>query len=150
MSLASDTRALCEAVNDVDRLQLEGDDRDFIALAMIRDCRQTLAHVERELEQKLAGRMDEKRHVIENVGTFERRAKKNRTAWDTDDLLRAVLDTRLVDTETGELSEETPLEKVLQVWNLGAPRVTVLRERGLDADQFCRAEPAGYSIQIIT
>lgn len=150
MSLATDTRALIEAVNDVDRLHLEGDDRDFIALAMIRDCRTTLAHVERELEQKLAGRMEAKRHVIENVGTFEKRTKKNRTQWDTEDLLRAVLDTRLVDTETGEVVDETPLDKVLQVWNLGVPRVTVLRERGLDADQFCRAEPAGYSIQIIT
>ena len=149
MSLATDARALVEAVNDVDRLHLEGDDRDFVALAMIRDCRSTLAHVERELEQKLAGRMGEKRHTIEGVATFEKRAKKARTAWDTEDLLRAVLDTRLVDTETGELIEETPLDKVLKVWNLGSPRVTVLRDRGLQADEFCKAEDAGFSIQII-
>ena len=148
MSLATDVRALIEAVNDVDRLLIEGDDRDFIALAMIRDARASLMYAERELEQKLAARMDDKRHVIEGVGTFERRVKKARTQWDNDDLLRAVLDTRLCD-EDGVVIEETPIDKVLKVWNLGAPRVTALRERGIEADEFCKAENAGFSIQII-
>ena len=148
MSLATDVRALCEAVNDVDRLLLEGDDRDFLALAMIRDARASLMYAERELEQKLAARMDDKRHVIEGVGTFERRQKKARTQWDTDDLLRAVLDTRLCD-EDGVIIEETPVERLLHVWNLGAPRLTALRDRQIDPDEFCHAEPAGFSIQII-
>lgn len=150
MSLATDVRALVEACNDVDRLHLEPDlDRNLICLAMIRDARQTLMYAERELENKLASQMDEKRVVVDGVATFERRKKKTRTAWDTDDLLRAVLDTRVVNEETGEIADETPLDKVLATWNLGAPRVTVLKARGLDADQFCHAEPAGYSIQIL-
>lgn len=150
MSLATDTRALIEAVNDVDRLHLEGDDRDFVALAMIRDCRTTLAHVERELEQKLAGRMCDKRHVIENVGTFERRKRVNRTQWDQEALRSAVLDSRLFDKDTGEIVEETPLERILHVYNLPAPRITALRERGIDPDQFACVEDAGFQIQIIT
>lgn len=149
MALATDVRALVEAVNDVDRLHLEEDNRDFVCLAMIRDARQTLTHIEHELEQKLAARMEDKRIVVDGVATFERRAKKARTKWDTEDLVRAVLDTRIVNTETGEIADETPLDKVLRVWNLGAPRVTVLRDRGLDPDEFCHSEDAGYSIQII-
>lgn len=63
-----------------------------------------------------------------------------RTGWDHDALLRAVLDSRLVDTETGEIADETPLDKVRHVWNLGAPRTTALRDRGIDPDEFATTE----------
>lgn len=150
MTLATDTRALLEAVNDLDRMNLEDDlEQNLTCLAMIRESRQTLAHIERELERKLADLMPGKRVVVSGVGTFERHKRTNRKSWDSDDLLRAVLDTRLVD-EDGVIADETPLEKVLHVWNLGAPRVTALKARGIQADEFCHAEDAGTAIQLIT
>lgn len=66
---------------------------------------------------------------------WSRSRAPRRTAW-TDELLPTVLDTRRAD-ENGEVIEETPLEKVLHVWHLGAPRLTALRERGLEPDDFC-------------
>lgn len=152
MSLETDVKLLTDITNDLDENAARGAydslDTALICLAAIREARTQLAHVEHELENRLAPVMD-KRVVIPGVGTFEKHAKKNRTQWDRDDLLRAVLDTRIVDKDTGEVLDETPLQKVLQVWNLGAPRVTALRQRGLDADEFCRSEPAGFSIQLI-
>ena len=46
-------------------------------------------------------------------------------------------------------TDASPLDKVLRVWNLGAPRVTALRDMGLDADEFCRSEDAGHTIRLI-
>ncbi len=78
-----------------------------------------------------------------------RHSKKDRTQWDKPDLLRAVLDTKLVDTATGEILDETPLSKVTTVWNLGAPRLTALRDRGLDPDDFCTTEVRpGWSLEV--
>ena len=54
---------------------------------------------------------------------YEAHRKKSRTVWDKDALLHAVLDTRLVDTDTGEVVDPTPYDKVLHVWNLGTPRI---------------------------
>lgn len=86
--------------------------------------------------------------VVENIGMVKRHPRKKRTAWDKD-LYRAVLDTRLVDTETGEVKDETPLDKVLACWNLGAPRVTVLRARGIDPEEWCSTEVRpGWQIEI--
>jgi hypothetical protein len=66
----------------------------------------------------------------------EKYRNKTYTQWRTDDLLQAVLDTRLVDSVTGEVTEETPLEKVLEVWNLPAPRLTALKNRGLTPSDY--------------
>jgi len=150
MSFANDVMLLIQAANDVDSSELEPTlDRNLIALAMLREARQTLMYAERDKEQKIAALMSDKRVTVDGVATFEKRFKKNRTQWDTDDLLRAVLDSRIVDEETGEIREETQLERVLHVFNLPAPRLTALKARGIDADQFCHSEPAGYGIQVI-
>lgn len=62
-----------------------------------------------------------------------------RTEWQSDDLLRAVLDSRRFDPGTGELIEETPAEKLMHVFGLsgGSAKITALKERGLKADDFC-------------
>jgi hypothetical protein len=86
---------------------------------------------------------------VEGVGVFVKKGKRDRTQWDKDALLSAVLDSRLVNTETGEVTEESPLDKVRAVWNLGTPRVTALRERNIDPDQFCRSEWGGWGIEVL-
>lgn len=120
---------------------------DLIALEMIKEARRNLAVLERDLENVLAQSMSNKVLVVEGTGTFERSKKKDRTQWDKDALLSAVMDSRLFNPHTGELKEETPLEKVLAVWNLPAPRITALRDRKIDADQFAHVESAGWSIR---
>lgn len=85
--------------------------------------------------------------TIHSGRSFRRTGKKSRKDWKTDDLLRAVLDSRRFDRGTGELVEETPMEKLLTVWNLGAPRVTALEERGIEPDDFCEVEWSGRNIK---
>jgi hypothetical protein len=123
---------------------------DLIALAIIKEARANLAVAERDLENVLAKSMPDKILVVDGAGTFERSKKKSRTQWDRERLLPDVLDTRLFNPNTGELVEETPLDKALSVWNLGAPRITVLRDRGLDPEDYCHTEDAGWQIRHIT
>jgi hypothetical protein len=121
----------------------------LIAYAAIEEARRNLAIVAGDFEKKLAALMP-KTLPVEGVGTFEKHKRKNRTQWDRDALVSAVLDSRLFDPHTGELREETPLDKVRAVWNLGAPRITALRDRGIDAEQFCHSEDAGYQIRLVS
>lgn len=62
-----------------------------------------------------------------------------RTAWQSDDLVRAVLDSRRFDPGTGALIEETPADKLMHVFGLtgSSAKITALKERGLNADEFC-------------
>jgi len=99
-----------------------------------------LAQIRETLDDKIGEAMGEYRVVIDGIGQVERHKKKARSKWDREALLSAVRDTRLIDEDTGEVLDPTPLDKVLHVWNLGAPRLTALKERGLDADEFCELE----------
>lgn len=95
---------------------------------------------------ELVGYTTQKELWIDGV-LWRRNVSKARRAWDTDDLRRRVMDSLLqrvtVDPETGEkiteTIEETPVDKILHVWNLGAPRTTALRARGIDPDEYCEA-----------
>lgn len=157
MDLHSDVRFLTQIVNDLDNdvrwYVSDGSEwdetleSDLIALAMIQEARRNLATIEKDLTDVLAKAMPDKCMTVEGAGTFERSKKKDRTAWEKDALLSAVLDSRLFDRFTGALVEETPLDRVLAVYNLPAPRITALRDRNIDADQFCHVETSGWTIR---
>lgn len=149
-NLHNDVRMLTELVNALDNATAtENLEADLIALAMLKEARTNLAIIERDLENALAKAMPDKQLVVEGVGMFERSKKKSRTQWDKDDLFRAVQDSRLFNPHTGELKEETPVEKLLHVYNLPAPRLTALRDRGIDPDQYCHSEDAGWAVRLI-
>lgn len=134
---------------DVDALAALPLDEQLRAWHMLEETNRVLALVRSQLTQRLAEQLPEKQVVVEGVGVFVRHGKRDRTQWDKDALLSAVLDSRLVDRRTGEVVDESPLEKVRHVWNLGAPRVTALRDRGIDPDQFCRSEWGGWGIEVL-
>jgi hypothetical protein len=150
--LYTDVRLLTDIVRDLDEdvrtMPADQLESNLIAYAAVEEARRNLGIVAHDLEQKLAADMP-RSVVVEGVGVFERHRKTARTQWDKEDLLRAVLDSRVFDRTTGELREETPLEKVLAVWNLPAPRKTALQDRGIDADQFCHTEDAGQQVRLI-
>jgi hypothetical protein len=111
--------------------------------------RREIADLAADLAAHAHGLMPEKRVEVEGFGLVERTTKADRKRWDTEALRSAVLDSRLVDPETGEVADETPLDKVLHVWNLGAPRLTALRARGIDApDDFCAVEFGAKTIRM--
>lgn len=107
------------------------------ALGSLSELKTSVAVFAQDLEHQAGEAMGDKRVTVDGV-EWERSNPPKRSAWQTDDLLRAVLDSRLVDTETGEVKDETPLDRVLDVWNLPAPRTTALKARGIDADEFCQ------------
>jgi hypothetical protein len=120
-----------------------------IWLVALRDIKHQINDVEQQLQDATASLMDRKDKVIDGVGVLSRHERKSRTQWDKEMLLRAVLDSRIVDKDTGEVRDEAPVDKVTNVWNLGAPRVTALKARGLDADEFCVVEKkAGWSVEV--
>lgn len=104
--------------------------------------------VREALDSRIGDAMGEYRVVVEGHGVVERHRKKSRTKWDKD-LIRAVLDSRVVDETTGEVLDETQLDKVTAVWNLGVPRVTALRARNIDPDEWCETEErSGWQLKV--
>lgn len=137
---------------DIDRIADLPTDMALTCWSILEDAHRILAQVRSQLTGLVAEKMGEHQRTVEGVGTFIRHMRKDRTRWEKDDLLRAVLDSRLpVDPTTGELAPEdqSPLAKVLHVWNLPAPRTTALKARGLDADEFCHVERGGWQIEAV-
>ena len=83
------------------------------------------------------------------VMRHRRRSYRN---WQSDDLYRAVLDSRLVDKSTGEIVDETPLDKVSAVYGNAGYRAsrTALKARGIDADEYADVEERGWTLRIET
>ena len=83
--------------------------------------------------------------------TVKRRSSIRRTKWDNPALLRAVLDSRLVDPQTGEVADESPLDRVQHVYPLsgGTARTTALRDRSIDPDQFSEHDFERFTIQVL-
>jgi hypothetical protein len=141
--LPIDVRLIAELVGELDVTvtteALPDLSTSLTCWASLEETNQELSTIRAVLAGKVAAAMPDRRITVLGVGTFERYRRADRKKWDKD-LYRAVLDTRLVDAETGVMLDETPLGKVLAVWNLGAPRVTALRARGLDPDEWCEVE----------
>lgn len=120
-------------------------------LGAITDLRAGLAEVADGLRHEIGALMEGPTVVLDGIGVVTRRRDTDRKTWDRDGLLRTVLDSRLVDAATGEIADESQLDKVLKVWHLGAPRTGVLRERGIDADEYCQVERReGYTIRVLS
>ena len=118
--LALEARNLLDLVHVIDGYDGPIDDAVFAAWSRIEAARAQLAIASADPARRLAESMPGKRYTVDGVGTFESHRKSDRKYWEKD-LVRRVLDSRIVDTETGEVLDETPLSKVLAVWNLGAP-----------------------------
>jgi hypothetical protein len=101
-----------------------------------------------ELELAIDAAMgDSDEAAVEGIGTVQLERTARRSGWKTDDLRRVVLDSRRVD-ENGEAIDETPVDKLLHVWSLGAPRLTALREREIDPDDYSSSKPGPPKIKI--
>lgn len=154
MSDLASTALLLEAViADLDELMPTATVDDLAAAMVVRSILATtamgLSSVRESLDDKIGEAMGEYRKIVEGFGQVERHKKKSRTKWDTDDLRRAVLDSRVIDEATGEVLDPNPVDKILRVWNLGAPRLTALRERGLDPDEFAVTEErSGWQLKV--
>jgi hypothetical protein len=118
------------------------------AYATLEEANRLLAQLRTLVRNAATAAMDDKVVTVEGVGTFTKHGKRDRKTWDSAALLSAVLDSRLVNTATGEVADESPLDKVLATWNLGVPRVKHLRERGIDPDEFCESTWGGWTLEV--
>jgi hypothetical protein len=131
---------------DIEALAALPIDDALRAWQVLENAHRCLAAARSDLERLITPAMPAE-VIVQGSGVFTKLGRKDRTEWDREALLSAVLDSRLVDPTTGEIADETPLAKVLHVWNLQAPRTLALRARGIDPDEFCRTEWRGYSIR---
>src|SRR5947208_1848039 len=88
---------------DIDTLLRRAKPEDFDDLPAVLECRTTLgsaslALVRERLDSLLGDALGQYERVVPGFGMVRRHKKKDRTSWNKPDLLRAVLDTKLVDT----------------------------------------------------
>lgn len=135
--------AIHEIICNLDRLHDEAAHLDLAALLDLKDALE-------EVKRRLAGTtdqvdacayewFDEKKKVV-NGETWERARDHTRRNWQSDELWVRVKDSRLVDPTTGEVVPE--VDKVRKVYGCKGynASLTVLRELGIDPDDFCDLE----------
>lgn len=158
MSLRGLAPALSEFADYAERaydLDRESDDPEVLALllALIRNCRADLQALYHRVEQDLIRSSGSKRFVVPSLGEVEIKKSVKYQNWDNDGLTRRLvamaLDERKVDEETGEY--EPAWEAVARVLSECARpswRVTPLRARHLDIDEYCQIIPDDYSVRL--
>ncbi len=107
------------------------------------EANQTLKGIRERLDDLLA----------EQMGTYQRdnvkrHRKKSRRDWQSDDLLRIVLDSRIVDGETGEV--ESQVDALRAVYGLKGYNASIkeLEKRGIDVDEWCVSEERGWTLEV--
>lgn len=114
-----------------------------------------LRMLEHQVKRGIADTMPERRVSVEGVGTVERKAKVTRRNWDSDELLRKIIAGAILDETTGELPSSPvvaadlilrELRAVMPITGSLGWRVTALRERGIDPDDWCDEDRDGFTI----
>lgn len=138
-------------------------DRAVADLAQLRRCKEGLSMWESELSTWISDALGRNEIDVEGVGHVTVKHGADRKAWDKRELLRAVLDSRRPPSEDGEahgsddgqafigdelISTSPDLSRVLDCFNLPAPRVTALKDRGIPVDEFCETTPGKVSVII--
>ena len=134
-----------------DQLAEQGDVAALGAgLGRLRGFRRAVADLERHIEDHAARLMDTDRLEADGLVLERRPASKSRSDWQSEELLRKLAggDT-LINPETGEnvfpvLLACVPFTKSLQ-W-----RVTALKQRGFQVDEWCKEKPGRATVQVHT
>lgn len=140
---------------DLDRLVRE--------LVELREVRNALNLWEGELTEVIAEMVGRNTVEVDEVGPVQVRRSTDRKAWDKHSLLRVILDSHRPPNADGELhgsddgqgyvgdelvSCSPDLSRVLDCFNLPSPRVTALKERGIDPGEFCESTPGKLTVVV--
>lgn len=146
------------AVDDQRQALAEAGDLDNLArgLAQLRTLVGDLRQLAAATEDDVARLMPAKRVEVEGVGAIERRKGTDRRSWQWDDLLPLLVRLYLDPDLTGELpdaAEAVERMKALIVEVVGVtpskgPRITPLRELGIDPDEYAEVTPGRTTVQI--
>lgn len=123
-----------------------------VELFELRDLIRALRGLADDLESCIARSLDDGETVVVDGRRYTRTREIRRRSWDIDGLVRDVLDSRLVDRTTGEVYDETPVDKLRHVWRLdgSSVRIQALRERGLADDEYCTIERGRWRLRDVT
>lgn len=119
-----------------------------------RRARADLAVIAADIEAELVEQLGRGRHELAGNVAVEVKGSPRRTGWEHDELWRRVLaaglDERAVDLETGEIEREADaLLRAVRECVGPSWKVTGLRDRGIDPDEFCETRP-GWSVRVWT
>lgn len=112
-------------------------------LVAVQELRRLFAVTEDELHAFLCDVLPSGGTTVDGVGYVAKKKGTTRTAWDHDELLRRVVaaarDERLVNETTGEYeaAEEAVARVIAECAGISYWKVTALRPRGIDVDEFC-------------
>lgn len=153
--LATDVHVIADATANaegivLDRLDLTDLDALGGALTIYDDlvaAIQIATAVKKALATQISERLGNEKQVIDGKPR-KRHADVSRKDWDHDALLRMILDSRLVNEATGEIIDETPVDKLTHVYGLRGyqAKVSAIRARGLDPSEFCTSEFLGWKL----
>lgn len=159
--LLEDWRTTIDYLDQCATALAEAGDTPRLAFGLdrVRELRRALGDLERGIEGSVAELMAGKTETVDGLGTLERRKGTDRKAWQSQDLLKAIVLRSVehaIDTETGEVPSATELvAKVVFDIEACAPftgstgwRVTALRARDFDPDEWAETKPGRTSVQI--
>ena len=129
-------------------------DRAVADLAELREIRKGLADWESELTVWISEAIGRNTITVDGVGEVQVRQATDRKAWDHDALYRLVIararDERRMDAETGEYeSEGEAVGRALMECARPSWRVTALRDRGIDPDEYAESSSGKTSVVIV-
>lgn len=124
-----------------------------IVLGAIRDARADLAALAKKVETDLLAVAGAQRFLVDGFGEVEVRRNTKRTQWDSEALTRKLvalaLDERKLNEGTGEYEPaHEAVARVLSECARPSWRVTPLRTRHIQVDEYCHEEMDGYSVQL--
>ena len=143
---------LAEAAHAADELAAQGDlDGLALWLAQARHMRRSLGDVERILEDHVAALMPQKRWEHDELGVLERRKGSDRKKWRWDEVLDDAWPLYVAKHE-GDMGEAMAdmLTTLIPLTGSNGPRVTAMRDLGLDPDEYAEVTPARTTVQIHT
>lgn len=150
MSLPTEARLLVDVVADLGDAVKEDHDLDTsvhaertIAAAIA----ELVAH-HAVLSHRIGDLMGRYSVTVNGVGVVNRHKDVKRRNWQSEDLRRMVLDSRLVDPETGEV--ESHAATLIAVYGCAGYQAKIgqLRARGIDPSEWCDEETRGWKLEI--
>lgn len=155
MSVLLDTETLIAGLSSLSDQLEESDDPELLAQMIVRvrrlvaELREFAATVERRYAE-----IAPKAAEFAGIGLVEVKRETKRTAWQHDEILKRIVamarDERAFDETTGEALEDefSCLARVLSECARFEWRVTPLRARGLDPDEFCHTEYGKPAVKV--
>lgn len=153
------TEHVAAIVEALDALDLTIDalvDRDSLATLLydLRDVKQRVAEVYGACESHVIEEAGERSFDLPNLGRFEVRKSVKRSKWDHDSLVSVLVrkanEERKFNSTTGEVEPEgeAVARTLRDCISFGQGKVTGLRARGIEADEFCQVDGETYSVSL--